>query len=469
MRRCPNDTCPRRLEGAPPAEYAVDVSRCPACETPLVGVSARGAAGRLWARLGVTLAAVVVLVLMRRWDLTPYIVGPDKFAGGGGWLSVDGVGLRPFAFAFVVVELFALAVPSWRQLRFEPAGRRRLTRASLVLGAVFMVVEASSALARLGMERFPLGGYEPPLATLAALLCCGSFVLLLLTRVVDRRGLGNGFSVVLGASIALTLFDDWFTWLKGSASPAVWLVIALPSLAFVVVFARLQRAPEARFALPFPASGVVPLSALMLLEPLVLLAFTTFWPSLPRAAGWTSISPFMQFPALTALVVINLSLLFGWLFNRPRNVSGVWQRYLPEADDARSGSRWREALVPAIGGATAFLFVAGAGAFSVEVDVPMYLTTRLLLVVGPLTCTAVLFDLFREWQMRQQRGELARVCSLQRVYEVAPVIERLRGAGIDAVARGYAYRALLHFFGPYVSIDVLVPADRLDEAKACLQ
>jgi hypothetical protein len=35
--------------------------------------------------------------------------------------------------------------------------------------------------------------------------------------------------------------------------------------------------------------------------------------------------------------------------------------------------------------------------------------------------------------------------------------------------RGYYHRALLYFFGPYIEISVLVPGDKLEEAREVIK
>jgi hypothetical protein len=44
----------------------------------------------------------------------------------------------------------------------------------------------------------------------------------------------------------------------------------------------------------------------------------------------------------------------------------------------------------------------------------------------------------------------------------------LSAAGIPARARGTCARTLLQFFGPYFAIDLMVPPQRANEARALL-
>jgi hypothetical protein len=56
------------------------------------------------------------------------------------------------------------------------------------------------------------------------------------------------------------------------------------------------------------------------------------------------------------------------------------------------------------------------------------------------------------------------------VHAVEPALHALAAAGIPAVARNRAFRALLQFFGAYAPIELCVPPERAGEAAAlCAQ
>ena len=41
--------------------------------------------------------------------------------------------------------------------------------------------------------------------------------------------------------------------------------------------------------------------------------------------------------------------------------------------------------------------------------------------------------------------------------------------GVPCYLRGYYHRTLLYFFGPYIEISVLVPEDRMTDAKEIIE
>jgi hypothetical protein len=81
---------------------------------------------------------------------------------------------------------------------------------------------------------------------------------------------------------------------------------------------------------------------------------------------------------------------------------------------------------------------------------------------------AILMDLSAEWRFRAAEPDAVPVWPLHRVALVEVALEALRKSGIPAHPRGAHHRALMHFFGPYVPIDLLVPTARAREAQQIL-
>jgi preprotein translocase subunit SecY len=117
-------------------------------------------------------------------------------------LSVFALGMGPLVNAFLLVELAALVVPSWRPLRHGgPTGRRALGRATAYLAVVLAAVQAYfiasylQALSDGGAELFA-GGLKSRLLVVLTLVG-GTMILAWLIAGICQRGLGNGFAVLL--------------------------------------------------------------------------------------------------------------------------------------------------------------------------------------------------------------------------------------------------------------------------------
>ena len=133
-------------------------------------------------------------------------------------VTVIAVGLKPIIVAFVLVELAALVVPSWRPNRATPEVAHKLRRGSLVLALVLTVAHAASYAQIIHhmtsevVTRYGLSGNPgTPLQTVAWLLG-GSAFLFALALLVNHRGIGHGLlviGVVAPLLVLLTLHLRW--------------------------------------------------------------------------------------------------------------------------------------------------------------------------------------------------------------------------------------------------------------------
>jgi hypothetical protein len=81
---------------------------------------------------------------------------------------------------------------------------------------------------------------------------------------------------------------------------------------------------------------------------------------------------------------------------------------------------------------------------------------------------ARVIDLGHEWQARRRDPSLTPVWELHRLYAVTPLRELLEARGIPVTLRGLQHRRLLYVFGPFVPVELLVPAARAAEAEALI-
>jgi hypothetical protein len=90
-------------------------------------------------------------------------------------------------------------------------------------------------------------------------------------------------------------------------------------------------------------------------------------------------------------------------------------------------------------------------------------------VMALVVLTAIVLDGSGEWRARSDGGDLVVVWSVHAPYAVDPIVRALADAGIPAWARGVHHRTLLQFFGPYVPVGIVVPAERAEEANRTLR
>ncbi|MEO8846186.1 MAG: hypothetical protein ABI591_04910 [Kofleriaceae bacterium] len=400
----------------------------------LVAVAAMFAAGRM------TLPGV------NRVELAHVIAhGTHLSWGAMSLISVVALGLRPLVTAFVLVEVVALAVPRWRPLRQLPEGRRRLAYAVAATAILLALVQAH--FVALYLDALDRGGAEIVASHMEALITVtlvgGTMFLVWLVSVINRRGIGNGYAVLMVAGWLMSPY--W-----GGFAEHTWLVLVLAALAItgvvvvVVVLTRMRVAAPGGAPIPLPSSGLMPLSelggAMVAIKQLIALGM-----ALPLAAA-TVIQSAESLLVVAVAVLIAATVAWSWLFTRPTLRRSVLARSGYAEPDLRT---WMRATVlSAIGLAVIFIVM-----FVTRREVP-----ELGVLADPFVIAfiaATLLDLVDEARARRQA--LVAVWPLHDPILAAVVRDHLRAAEIPHHLQASRLRSLLWFFGPYVPIMVLVP------------
>lgn len=426
--------------------------------TPAAGMS-------YGARLGVTLFLLSLFVL-GHWVPLPF-VAPEIFA----WIemprtpSLMMLETTPLFIAFILVELFAMATSTGRRLRAAgPAGRAKLNRAALILGLALSAVQAfgiASVLANMttpaGMPAVSLTGPVFRILLIATLTAVTA-ALFFLGTFLSEYGIGNGFSLLILTQIGLSLWQVWAprfmeetAGLSGS-SPIQGVGILLVGVLAALLIRHVQKS-EATRTPAFPQSTFpLVLTGLVVNSPFLLPRFfEDGHNTLPWFAGPVAVLfavPFFSWPAYH---------LFSSRGRLEANLSEP-----EEVLDGLSDTLERRFLT-----ATVLLTVGGAAltAWSwLQPDSYVAVLTFLDL----LLVTAIAFDLRDQFVFLRRNGATARLVQLDNVHLSYRLVARLEEEGIDALARGHHHRSLLFFLGPMIKIDVLVPRDQLDEARAVL-
>lgn len=351
MPHCPNPDCPHRRRSGRAAEYRPGAQRCSDCAAalapgpappPALHPAAQAWPAALKRRLlwtsTLALAAAAVAWLpnpLLDTAVLEHLAGAGALALAPERLGPFNLGLGPFVIAFVLVELFALAVPSLRRRRLSDQRlRARLWTAALALGAAWALLRGLGQA--WWLERVAWGSYMDPFGgdslvlpgwgfrlAHGLLVAAGSGLLALAARAVSRHGVGRGFAVLLLAGglaelprIALAL---WRFWDSGLILPAKLLLLlaVLTGLVLGLFFAfRLGDRWAGRAPVRLPSCGSSPLEIGLLLALLpALLADWTASPWLETLAG--RLTPgsgdhlALQLAAVAALA-LPFSALFYW-------------------------------------------------------------------------------------------------------------------------------------------------------------
>ena len=471
MKHCPSPACPFVVRHGRAAEYVDDAAACSDCGAELEAggvpepapVVVPPVSSALWKRAAVSAGAVAAVLALERVPMP----GVDSFEGYVPAM-LGALGLMPFISAFALVELVALAVPRWRPLRIGGhATRAKLRRAAFWLGVAFSVVQGlGSAIWIDSLQLYDLGpDLEPTVGrySVTAMLVASALVTYGLARLIDVRGLGSGFAILVAASAAVAL-GSWL-W------PMAWVLHEVPVLTLLALcavmwlfsraFIRWPRAASLGVSLPLPSSGLAPLGDASLL--LALVGFLASFGVNIGVIPWDRLpTPQMSRPLDLALVA---AFTFAWAyaFNRPSRVAAVAAKCLGREPAAVLPTAKRAVLT---GAALSALGLMGLCMLSRTLNGRSEQGLDLVLL---LTLVAVAADLRDEWRFRRATGEVSVAWPLHRMYAVSPVVEALAAAGIPAHARSARYRSLLQFFGPYVPVEVLVPAEHAERAEAMLR
>ena len=456
---CPNPECRFLRRHGVAASYRAGMTTCADCGAALVErvegcgsttaavPSALAFAGqpRASALPLVITAACVAGMLALDLVLLPYLdgemvrqwLGPTAYVPLLGELSLGALGVAPWITAALLVEIAAAVVPRWRPLR-EPGGRARLVATTDRLGVV--VAGAQAMLLVPWLEYLQLNG-APLLVeqgmgvrvVLVLSMVAGGVLVRLLARVIDGRGVGGGMTLLVAAPLVIELGR----WLHATVAVARegGLVPGATFGAVVIVGGAvaatlLVRPFDDHERPPLPVAGMVPV----------------VWGAAALQAGWSLLPSFNILPpgdTVHHLFLGACGIVLTVGVGRVLHLRALgFGRSVPLS----------VAFVVAL---VALLWLSGA----LDLYVP---------VLSVVVVACVARDLALEVAFRRSSGAVAvagAVPSLARAHEV---VTRLGSAGINAHVRATHHRALWHFFGPHLALDVLVPVSDLEQARSLM-
>ncbi len=82
---------------------------------------------------------------------------------------------------------------------------------------------------------------------------------------------------------------------------------------------------------------------------------------------------------------------------------------------------------------------------------------------------AIGMDVIGEWRARVGHADWVRIAVEHRVYAARTLVWALEREGLAVLARGLEARTCLHFFGPYIPIELLVHAGEEERAAAIVE
>jgi hypothetical protein len=411
-----------------------------------------------WTGLGVLILLIgstVVLPGVNSAELDHVLrVGKERHWLDAANLSIFALGIIPIVSSAVTIEMAVWIVPRWRRLRDGgPDARRKVGLAVAIGTLVLATVQAyfigmyMQALSRGGAELWSGGKLVrwADVATLVAGVMCLAWIASLITR----RGLGNGFVVLIAGGWLLHTLDR----LVDLDAPHLALVVMTIACVAAIVLAVTRwrvRGPRG-VAMVIPAAGMIPLAGAGGILALVGLLASLGLPLLPERLS-AFLDPF-EHETIAAVALVVATALWAFALARPGRRARELERagLVPATWDV-----WLRATVASALALLAIFAVTRASSRGGGVGTLVEPTSLALAI-------AVIADLFAE--ARDRRRGLVPVRQLHDPLLVDVVRDRLAGAGIEHHLQAERARTMLAAFASYTPITVLVPPDRAADAE----
>src|SRR4051794_30858474 len=144
----------------------------------------------------------------------------NLFSGGGlGRIAIFALGIMPYITASIILQLLTVVVPSLEKLQKEgEVGQARITQYTRYLtvalafaqsiGYVFLFRSFGASAGTPIIEHFD----APHVFLIVISLCAGTILLMWMGELITQRGIGNGISLMIFASIVSRLPNGLQAW-----------------------------------------------------------------------------------------------------------------------------------------------------------------------------------------------------------------------------------------------------------------
>lgn len=291
-------------------------------------------------------------------------------------------------------------------------------------------------------------------------MLAGTYIILLLARLVTVYGIGNGISLFIGFAIIRVLYGkigDIFGFQRETGHDIdirPFIILAVAALVVVLVEKLAIKLPVkfkgvdgGYLPLKLTAAGLIPVTV-----------STGLTGTLSTLQG-AMLSAYVQYGLGVAACVLS-SIIFAKAFHS----HGEMVKRLIGA-----GAQVSSDIMAQIKRKVMLIIIPASSLYLIAVVVMSlsgyYPREINLLLSGSLTVTLVviLMDIWNEAKLRMM-AEPVVIHVTHDVDEAGVIKSMLEAHGVACRMKGYYHRAILYFFGPHVEISVMVPRDRADEA-----
>ena len=510
MAYCLNPECPHKKKTGNPAEFQEGITHCSDCgsllseeviekedtqkTTPRITLT--DLHKRILYTIGLVLFwKVLLLIPVPGINLQALgsLLGDEgsnsllRFFGFGSALerlSVFALGVMPYLSAYMIVEILSVFIQplkSWRDEGYQ--GRIKIKRVAFI--ATFLLALLQGYGVAQGLEGMlgPVGEKivrNPGLSfrLISALtLTGGTFLTIWIAELITEKGIGHGISILILVGHGPRIFSNipQIKFVSYEHSPLAYFllfaIIAVALIALIVLMEKSYRKIPVRFSddveayipLKLTTAGIMPADwgSTLVMLPITVSGFING--SILQKLSEALFHGHIWYYIVYAIIILFLYYLFTSFFYNPKDMVTFLKN--KNASILSSSGKNEESYIDR---SLESMIPIAALYLRVVLFVPNAIFDLFLNFhldgIALIVAVAILFDLVEEIRLRRG-SHLVKVAELHDVPMAGLVKSLFEQKGLPCYLRGYYHRALLYFFGPYIEISVLVPEDRVTDAK----
>ncbi len=184
------------------------------------------------------------------------------FTGSGAVLNLFGLGILPYITSSIVIQILTVAVPKLEEWQSQGAvGQRKITQWTRYITIILALIQSASLTFLINRSPEQIFGYDPGLfpdggnrlGRMALAVMCvttGVAILMWMGELITEKGLGNGMSVLIFASVVAGLpgLGVQINTVRGP----VWLAVALIMLLLLTLGIVFIEQGQRRIPINFP-------------------------------------------------------------------------------------------------------------------------------------------------------------------------------------------------------------------------
>src|SRR5256885_4638520 len=161
----------------------------------------------------------------------------NVFSGGAlSQFALFALGIMPYVTASIILQLMTVVIPQLEQLQKEgEAGHARINQYTRYL-TVALAAAQSTGYAFLFKREGVLQANAGRMVLIVLTLTAGTVLLMYLGELITKRGIGNGISILIFASILSTMPTALHAWINGGPLEKLFLPIITILVIVAVVF-----------------------------------------------------------------------------------------------------------------------------------------------------------------------------------------------------------------------------------------